>query len=437
MGEKNKNDKLTYVIMLGLGLVYYLLPGEWIGIEEDSGTYLSGKTGEGVRVGYPIFLAFFRKLFTERYFLHGVVIAQSLLAIVCTFLFVYILKKEFRLKRAETILLYVLSMLPFSIYLPEVGITHQIMTEGVTYAIFYLFMVTVIKAVWTLEYKWYLGSMSVAVLLGLIRSQMLFLQVVCFILLIWISIKRFEGKLVYVMGSFWLLVIGGILVFDVKVPILSQFDTVLIARGFYEADKEDVDLFEDDMMREIFTKTYQMVDEEKHLYKYATEGLYLWQDLVHDQIEEYAWEAINEYDTEHPGERGREEGSILRELGIKVMLKHFDRYLYHTVRLMISSFIASIFFQIRPIYLLCHFVTLFLYLFAIMACFTVRKIKGNRKVIELAVVILSVLVTMVVTVNLFYIGLQRYVVYGMGIFYCILYLLCREVYNVKKIGVNE
>ncbi len=424
-----KSDTITYAIMLALGLIFYFVPGTWIGMEEDSISYLALERREGVLPGYIAFLAFFKVLLSEEYFLHGVVIAQSLLAIGCTYLFVWILKKRFNLKRWECILFYLFSMLPFSIYLPEVGITHQILTEGITYAVFYLYIITVLEAVWTLKYKWYMGSMAIAVLLGLIRSQMLFLQVVCLFVLLWITFKRFGGKLVLkLIAVFFILAVGAVLVMGTKIKMAaSQFASVIIARGFYEADEEDVELYDDVMMQEIFRKTYMLADENESLHQYAEPGLYMWEDLVHDDIKFYASQAVKDYYAEHPDAVISNTRGIFFELGFKELMKHFDRYLYHSVRLMIPSFIATVFFQIKPIYLLCHVITFFIYFFAIAGTATIAKLGGDRKVIKLMIVVVSVLVVMVVTVNMLFIGLQRYVVYGMGIFYCAMYLLCREM----------
>lgn len=454
MNRDKKKDIITYGVMILLGLLFYLLPGEWISMEDDSAAYLSQRGREGVLPGYPAFLLFFKKILTEQYFLHGVVIAQSILAVICTFLFVLVLKKQFRLKSLECIILYILCMLPFSIYLPEAGITHQILTEGVTYAIFYLFFITVLKAIWTLEYKWYLGNVIVAFGLGLIRSQLLFLQAICILILIWIVLRRADKNVLRKFaGGLLALIIGAALAFgaykaiykvvawdiknqaaeekktnDVVRSETSQFDAVIMARGFYEADEADVNLFDDDMMCEIFKRTYQLADENGHRYEYASEGLYMWQDLVYDKMRRYAMQAIEEYDLQYPGVRERSADSIIRELGLKVLLKHFDRYVYHTIRLMMPSFIATVFFQIGSIYLLCHFVALFLYLCAIIVSIFVYKKKGDRKAVEFMAAILCTMIIMVVAVNVMFMGLQRYVVYGMGIFYCAAYMLLRETF---------
>ncbi|MCM1134076.1 MAG: hypothetical protein NC400_00740 [Clostridium sp.] len=428
MKENRKQEIITYSIMLAMGIIFYLLPGEWTSIEADTVRYLE-EGGEGVLPGYPAFLMVFKSIFSEEYFLNAVVIVQSLLAVVCTFLFVLVLKKEFALKGWECILLYLLSMLPFSIYLPEVGITHQILTEGISYSIFYLFFIMVMKTIWSLQYKWYAGSVLTAILLGLIRIQMLFLMIICAILLGWIIFKRFGGKALCKIGvCFLALAVGFILLLGQKILNgFSQFSTVIMARGFYEADEEDISLFDDAMMQEIFAETYKLADEGESRYVYAEPGLYIWQSLVHDRMNIYALQAIEGYDEKHPEERIRAQESIFFELGFKVMLKHFDRYLYHTIRLMLPSFIATVFFQIKPIYLLCHFIALFIYLFAIFGSVIVGRKGGDRRVVEMSSAIVCILIVMVVGVNMLFIGLQRYMVYGMGIFYCAMYLLCKEM----------
>lgn len=478
MDNSVKIEKWAVAVMLVLGVLFYFVPGEWVSIESDSLAYLEARGREGVLPGYPIFLAFFKNILGEQYFLNGVVVAQSILAIICTFIFVMVLQKQFALKGGECILLYVATMLPFSIYLPESGITHQIMTEGLAYAIFYLYFITIMKGVWTLKLRWYFAGLFMALVLGLIRSQMLFLQATCFLLLFWIIFRKYKK-------NFWkkLLCLFGIVILGICVAFLSykaiyavvaydnqrtadrimaemeaavenedvkkqneleeaeytiltaddemmtsQFDSLIISRGFFEADAEDVELFDDEIVRDIFIRTYELANEGKHLYNYAKPGLYMWRSLVYDRMGMLVDQAIDECDTKYPGIREKSKLDISREMGIKLLLTHFDRYLYHTMRLMIPSFIASVFFQIESIYLLCHCVTLLIYLFAILGAIWVAKVRKNRSVAEFSLAIVIMLIVMVVIINFVFIGLQRYVVYGMGIFYCAMYLQVKEIY---------
>lgn len=479
-------NKYAGWIMLLMGILFYFVPGEWISIEDDSIAYLEPWGREGVLPGYPAFLQAFRKLLGEQFFLDGVVIAQSILAILCTFLFVLVLKKQFELYGGECVLLYLACMLPFSIYLPQSGITHQIMTEGITYAIFYLFFIAVLKAVWTLRFRWYFACLAIAFLLGLTRSQMLLLQVVCLGIFIWITAKRCKRKTwSSILCTFVAFIMGIILAFssyksiyavvaiyynqefgnekedksesmgeeeksstdeivadvskkaeseDVSAdrPVTSQFDSVLLSRGFYEADREDVMLFEDEVMQEIFLRAYEKVDEGKHLYIYAGDGLYMWRNLVYDRMTSDIHEAIEEYDCDNPGMRTQSEVSIVRELGMRILIKHFDRYLYHTFRLMLPSLISTVFFQIEPIYLLCHIITFLIYLSAIWGAAYLIKFGGNSQIGIFMFSSLVIMMVMVILTNLVFIGLQRYMVYGMGIFYCAAYLVVRELVMLKR-----
>ena len=261
---------------------------------------------------------------------------------------------------------------------------------------------------------------------------MLFLIVVCVILLLWIIYKKAGGKALFGLCMCCLVLLGCVVgLFWQRIEnSASQLNTVIMARGFFEADKEDVELFDDGMMQEIFLRTYELADENGRRYEHAKPGLYMWQDLVYDRMNLFALQAIGEYDEKYPDERSRNEASIIFELGFKTLLRHFDRYFYHSIRLMMPSFIASVFFQIEPIYLLCHFVALFIYLFAVSGSVFVGKTGGDRKVVELMVSIVSIMLIMIVMINMLFIGLQRYMVYGMGIFYCAMYLLCKEIVSI-------
>lgn len=484
--DKNRQGRIanwSIAVMIVFGICFYFFPGKWISLESDSVAYLYAASREGVLPGYPIFLGLFRVLLGERYFLQGVVVAQSIIAIGCTLFFVLSLQKKFCLMGWECVLLYAITMLPFSIYLPEVGITHQIMTEGLTYAIFYIFFLMILKSIWTLKYRWYIGSLAIAFLLGTIRSQMLFLQAICLILLIWMIFQKYRCKMIkrvvlclagamigilFTMISYKLIYFVNDFYqenFAVRTPVEyeqidhgtqqsnniesketviketeiavqdkrnSQFDSLIIARGFFEADREDVDLFDDEMMREIFLRTYQLADEGEHLYPYAKKGLYMWEDLVYDRMAELVNRAILEYDQTHPGMRDKTKASIMRELGLRILFEHFDRYIYHVIRLMLPSLIAAVFFQIKPIYLLCHAIAFLIYLFAVLGAWWIRKNGGAKDVSEYVIAIVFTIITMVVIINIVFMGLQRYVVYGMGIFYCAMYLQIKEIYLIYK-----
>ena len=209
-------------------------------------------------------------------------------------------------------------------------------------------------------------------------------------------------------------------------------ETVDGERIFFEADEEDYLLFENEIVRDIFIRVYSLADENGQLHSHVEDGLYMWEELVHDEMMLYINLAVEEYDKETVGKRDISTANLGRTIGGTLLIHHFDRYVYHSIRLMIPSFIASVFFQIRPIYLLCHFITLLIYLFAISGIIWLRKNGGNRKLIDYMAGIVVTLILMVIIVNLVFTGLQRYVVYGMGIFWCGMYLQLKEVWILLR-----
>lgn len=426
-----KLDKYAVCIMICLGVLFYFLPGQWISIEDDSMSYLEGG-GEGVLPGYPMFINLFRTVLGERHFLDGVVAAQSILAIVCTLLFVITLHHKFKLQGWECILMYIAGMLPFSIYLPKSGITHQIMTEGLAYALFYIYFLFLLNFVLERKYKWGIGLVVMSLVLMLIRRQLMILLLTTFAAFMYVMIRRIKVKKTAILVASLCLVLaiagGGFFITALRTQTIDvrQFTSILMIRGFYEVDYEDKELFDTPEMQEIFERVYKAVDEKQYRYVYARQDLYMWRDLLCDRIGIVAYDVIQDYSMEHP-EIYLNARRVVQDLGGKVLFKHFDRYLYHTLRLMIPGFIAAVFFQIEPIYLLCHFIALFLYLYAVVGSVICLKQKRNRYVPEFMLTTVCFIFIMIVTVNLMFSGLQRYVVYAMGIFYCAAYLLLKEL----------
>lgn len=467
-------DKWGYPLLIFVtAVLFFFFMGEWIFQDEDTIVYINEVGHMGVMPIYPQFINFFQLLLGEN-FLHGVVIAQSLLAIVCIYIFIKVLRRQYNLDNRDTAILFVLSLLPFSIHLPESNITHQILTEGISYSIFYVFFTLVLYAMLTLRYRWYLGSLLVALILGLIRPQMLLLQVVCCLELVWIVCKKNNIKKYRKLGLLFIsfgiglvisflsyktifsisdIYVSGFYKSSVEETVkednsevseqaaepeiektsvvekkYTQFDSVLFIRGFFEADYEDAQLFDDEVTRQIFYLTYENACENENLYIHAEPGLYIWRDLVRDKLPRDIHNAIVTFDEQNPGVRIKSEVELSREIAFKILIKHFDRYIYHTIRVMISSFIAAVFFQIDAIYLLCHFITLFIYLIAIGGFVWLIR-KGKKEIAYFLLVALGNILIIVGVTNLLFTGMQRYVVYVMGIFWCAMYLMAKEVYN--------
>lgn len=471
---------IQILVLAAIGIELYLFLGQdWLTLADDSPAYLYPSGQQGVMPVYPLFLFITKRIFGQNLYLDAAVTIQSVIAIICTMVFVLYLQKQFSLNFLETILLYIASMLPFSIYLPESGMTHFILTEGVTYALFYIYFVFLMNYILRQETKWLLLTIAMSAFLELTRSQLIFLPAITAAAFIFVEFIKYRNsdilkKTARTILNILIAAAGAIvIVFFVykiygwfltyQLPVIesynqetatqaantpdpgnasktaspnrrstSQFTTLIVIRGVYEIDETDITLFDTDEMQEIFQRVFDAVDEKQYRYVYARQDLYIWKDLVKDGISLLVTKEINAYLEENP-EVVLDVGHVRRELGMKILLHHFDRYLYHSMRLMVSSFIASVFFQIERIYLLCHIITLLLYAIDITGILYCLKYAKNKKAAVFALTTVISIFIMVVITNIVFIGLQRYVVYAMGIFYCSLYILAKEVLFTLKV----
>lgn len=227
-------------------------------------------------------------------------------------------------------------------------------------------------------------------------------------------------------------------------PILnSQYTSLIFSRGMYEADEEDVQLFRDDMIRELYRTLYTAADAEEQRYAYAQKGLWMWKDIVGGigSVGKTALRAGSDYYRKNQPEVYAADdfnevwNRSLQTIGITLIQKHFGRFLYHTLMMLPQAFICTVFFQIKPIYLLCHLITLFLYLSALaLMIWGYADRKASDQCAEVMALVLGSNLVMILVISMVFFGQQRYLVYNFGIFYMAYYLLVRELWicHVKE-----
>ena len=175
MSKQQKNElsrSIYFVSLVVFGIIFFFLIGQQGPIvTDDSKTYLSFSPGVSViYLLYPRFLQFFSIIFGEQYFLYAVYMVQGLLAIIVSVVLTEFFRKEYNLNYILAFLVFVLSVLPYGYSLPESVVTHHILTEGVTFPIFTLFMLVSIK-LFLYEKKRYLcEGLLLSVMLVMLRS---------------------------------------------------------------------------------------------------------------------------------------------------------------------------------------------------------------------------------------------------------------------------
>lgn len=464
-----EKEAISVFIMVSIGILVYFFLGEWIFLEDDSYTYMKLRLGGGVMPVYPLLLMLMQKILGLEHYLSGMVVLQSGLAILCTLFFTLTLQKMIKFKNIERIPIFILCMLPYMIDIPAVGMTHYILTEGISYSLFYIYFSFVLMTVWTNKYIWFILNYLAAFLLAFTRSQLIIVFIFSGVLFTAVCFRRAQNSIkkrvcAVFAGTFLALImmlggykavygICGILESKQEEPVEKKADVgkasvdsrstdnqltaLILIRGFWEADEDDVELFEDEMMRFIFKEAYKIAKENGHLYSEKEDKFDIAGDLCNGFMVSKIEKAIVEYDKQFPGMRDRTYDDILREMGITIILHHFVRFAVHAVILMIPSFINSIFFRKAGLEFMCGIIVLILYMIAAgKCCINLRK-KENQYITEGMIAVLVFNVILVGVINVIFVGHQRYVVYAMGIFHVFMYLLFRNLIGKIFRGITN
>jgi hypothetical protein len=493
--NKKQQNTLFYLSLVMLGLFAFLFLGSREPVLfDDSGAYMSVESIEGVMPVYPLFLAANRSLFGEAAYLRIVIVEQAVLAVICAMVLTKVVRNKFSLVFWESYLVFFLLLLPFTIDMPEAMTTQEILTEGIAYALFYLLMITLLQAVWNRSYGWLAASFGMVFLLAMTRSQLQILFGIVGIVLIYIvwcrekqrrhsRAGRFAGLTAAVLGGAVISLVGVLLISRVaggyrnlikyyektawenetqqaeteemedasaEEPSVeelaatsfttSQYVSLIFSRGMYEADPEDVTLFDDEVLKGLYLALYEAADEAEQRYAYEQKGLWMWKDIVGGigLVGKTCLAVPSEYYAAHyPEIITSENFSAVRNrhlttIGMTLLKAHFGRFLYHTLMLLPSAFICTVFFQIAPVYGLCHLITLLLYVtaFALMI-WGYRDDRVDDKYADFMALVLGTNVVMVVIISIVFFGQQRYLVYNFGIFYVAYGLLAEQLWKCR------
>lgn len=512
--NKRAADRLFYLSLVMLALFLFLFTGSGEPVLfDDSGAYLTIDRIEGVMPVYPLFLLINQYLFGNDSYLQIVIVEQAILAVVCIVVFVKVIKDTFFLRYLEAYVVFVLALLPFMTDMPQAMSTQEILTEGIAYALFYIFAIMLLKAVWTKRFVWIAGAFAMTFVLAMVRSQLQILFGVCGIVFLYVlcCVRKGTGRwnlILYIvaggLGCLIIMLAGVVLTsrtassyktmirdnekfyaFAMKIQqpdayedyleekelletrpkeelewnvgeidwndapegklvtrpfTASQYVSLVFSRGMYEADKEDAALFENEILRELFLELYEAADAEKQRYVYAQKGLWMWKDIVGGigMVGKTCLAVPSEYYvTYHPEIILSDDFSDIRnahlqEIGMTLLEAHWGRFLYHTLMLLPSAFICTVFFQVAPLYGLCHLITLFLYVSAIvLMIWGYADKKADNRYGEFMAFVLGTNVVMVLIISLIFFGQQRYLVYNFGIFYIAYGLLLWELWKCR------
>lgn len=194
-GKIQLTEKGFWLLTFAALLVFFLAAGHGGPVQfDDSGSYMRIRWHEGVMPVYPILLLLNQYLFGNELYLWAVVIEQTLLAAFSVAFLAGTVRRRFKLYPAEGILVCLLALYPYTIEMPTAVMTQAILTEGIAYSLFYIFLVVLLRAVWDKSYGWLAGAFGMTLLLSAVRSQLQILFGVCGIVFLYLVCMQGKGK---------------------------------------------------------------------------------------------------------------------------------------------------------------------------------------------------------------------------------------------------
>lgn len=451
MNKKYKlklGNKIHFILLLLFGFVFFFLLGEnGPIISDDSGSFLNPSPGLLVSYWlYPTFLRICKIIFGEHFFLQAVYAIQGILAIATSVILAEFFRKEYKLNYAAAFIMYLLSFLPYGYSLPENVVSHHILTEGLAFPLFSLYMLFVLK-MYLYEKKTYVCmALFLSVLLVLLRPQLLVMPFVVIAILTWKMLQRIYYKLndqnrkKFIFTCVCTICVIGVGVAGLCYSIFrqgksSQLSAAIAGRVFCVMGYEDRELFEGET-KEVFDAVYQHADENGNLLKYIPKDFKRSENIAYiiNENTKDGLAVIAEYCEEHSmSDKKLYRYDLWGDIIYKLFEVHWMECLTLTIQLLPFSLVASIFIQPDAIYGLCHVIAYSLYVFAVVVMILAGKIfLCDKKALIPMCVTLFILSVNVLATNIVFYGQQRYVIYTFGMFYISGLILLIEIYRKWK-----
>lgn len=447
--RKNRQSILMVALMLiGGGLFFFILGENGTILCKDSIQYLEYTDFNAVMPFYPAFINVIRWIFGEQDFMQYIFVVQGLIALFCSLYFAMFLKKHLDLCMINTVIVFMLSLFPYAYSLPEYVSSHEVMTESLAFPIFYLFFASLISLHDELSLVNLVKAGVSLLLLVMLRTQLIFLVGIVAVVFLVKIIRENDLKenQLLIKRSVFVIAIGILIVAAVlgvkekraenSGEKASQFVNAFFGKALTIMDEEDIKYFETEQSKRMFEFVYKGVDEQKWRLPYAQDGLLMWEDLIHYYNENMKLgnDLLYEFYSEINPDYGYYEKLALVEEGKSEIVQtvignNVGTFLFSFLLLLPSSFLSMVFIQKRSIYLFCNIYAIIfyaLYLFLLYQCLK----KKQWKEAYFAILSFAISVVNVVCTNIVHYGLQRYLIYTMGVLYISMFLM---VYRMKKL----
>lgn len=389
---------------------------------------------------YPLLLAVFRGIFGIKIYIIIVVMAQILLAIYAVFSFCKNITKRFNIKGKYIVCVYFLMYVYYFMALPLYIIIKldsslvtaplAILTEGITYSLYLLYIKSLILAGCDKDCKNLSIALCYAVLMSLTRAGLMPAIIATVIVGLYIAITS-NSKLkktitVFIAGAF---AFGFIFVFENlyfltchgRLMTHTYGQVTAFSNIMYTSDESDKNKFEDENLKETFVDTYKEMYENGYGYNVEPDlnlierGMDI--EKSHDYIKFTAfgnaiYKEYGKLNITDEVEKSIYSDKIARKLS-KVLIKtHIWRWLEGYISLCIQGYIRTVAYA--PQSILMRIFTLVITILYFAGLFLFRK---NKDVLIYLLITLISILGIVLSTSLVIMCMTRYMVYNFVVFY--------------------
>ncbi len=434
-GFAKKN--FEYIIYMGLlliiGIAFFFFVGErGYVLEKDSGVFLDNNIVYQYIV-YPKFLNVCRYIFGNANYLQWVCHIQGLISLFVSLLVTEYFRKNYRLSYVWSGLIFICTFGPYAYSLPQYVSSHSILTEGLAFPLFYLWMLCTLQIYLKKKNIWFVPLFFITLIMVYTRTQLMLFFITCFAMIIERIISFTYRKInedkrkCFIKLCVLLGVIGcvfGIKIFLIFVEhnIYSQMTDAVAGRVFCTVEQSDVDLFEG-RNRDLFLGIYDEIERMQTRQCYFGTGIRQWEEIANATNENTKMLAkiIRPY---YPEIEMLELNDIKGEMTYVILREHWRDYLVMTGSLLLQSLVVSIFVHPESAYVLGYIIAIALYIFAIVSViWSKKKYRVDNCYITPILITFLVIFSISFTTNILFVGLQRYVVYPFGFFYISMIIL--------------
>ena len=435
----NKKNIGYYLLLFILGVFFFFFLGEngYI-LEKDSYVYL--EDNQWIKsygyIVYPFIINTCKAVFAEQY-LTTVFVIQGIVAMFSSLAVTEYVRISYRLTRKIGVLVFVLSFGPYVYTLPQYVASHGIMTEGITFPLFNLWMICALQIYRSERVRWCLLLFVISTVMTLTRPQLLLFFVVNVVIILDRYLRpyfvtKLKKSRFYVLN----IIFSGLCVLFICIVLFGSFvknayypqlTDAVAGRVLCTIEEEDEELYSGEM-KQLFCIVYDAVDKQESREQYFRNDIKRWEDICNATNENTKLlgrlivENLDVFDC--PPEEVSS-NKIKGAISYPLLIEHWDRYFLMTLELILQSLVVAIFIHPDWAYTLGYCGAIILYILGILLAQIFHKKNESDYVLPMRLNLIVITILCGLT-NIIFMGLQRYVVYPFGWFYIsMIVMLCR------------